>query len=93
MASSTNGVASRASGTRSAATSPAERTGRVRWGPGLNVTSTPMAGSGTRMSENRMAASTSRRRTGCSVISHASAGVRQHVRKSAFARSARYSGR
>ena len=34
------------------------------------------------MSENRIAASTPSRATGCSVISHASSGVRQQVRKS-----------
>ena len=93
IASSTNGVASRASGARSAATSAAERTGRARWGPGLNVTSTPIAGSGTRMSEKRIAASTPSLVTGCSVISQASSGVWQQVRKSARSRSARYSGR
>ena len=40
-----------------------------------------------------MAASTPSRRTGCSVISQASSGVRHDARKSCCARSARYSGR
>src|SRR5512143_2697657 len=92
-ASITNGVASSAEATRSDSTSARVRTSRSSTGPGWNSTGTPIAGSGTRMSENRMAASTPRRRTGWSVISQASSGVRHEARKSCRSRSSRYSGR
>ena len=55
-------------------------------------TPTPAAYSGTTMSLNRMAASTPCRRTGCSVISQVSSGVRQACSMPVSARSARYSG-
>ena len=67
--------------------------GRATCGPGLNSSSTPMASSGTMMSEKMMAASSAKRRSGCRLASTASSGVRQTVRKSARSRNARYSGR
>ena len=47
-----------------------------------------MASSGSRMSANRIAASTPTRRTGWTVTSATSSGVRQRVRKSTSARTA-----
>ena len=76
-------------------TSASVRTGSASTGPvpGTMSTPTPAAYSGTTMSENRMAASTPCRRTGCRVISQANSGVRQAASMAVSARSARYSGR
>jgi hypothetical protein len=60
--------------------------------PGRMSRSTPAAASGTTMSENRIAASTRCRRTGCSVISVIISGSRQASSIAVSARSARYSG-
>ena len=54
--------------------------------------SMPAARSGTTMSENRIAASTPCRRTGCSVISQTSSASKQACSIVFLARSARYSG-
>src|SRR5687767_15217332 len=56
-------------------------------------TSMPIPSSGTTMSENRIAASTLRRRTGWSVTSAARSGVRHISRMSWPSLSFRYSGR
>ena len=53
---------------------------------------TPIATSGTTMSEKKIAASTPCRRTGCRVISVISSGVRQASSIELPARRARYSG-
>ncbi len=53
----------------------------------------PIASGTTRMSLKRMAASTPRMSTGCSVTSAASSGVLHRVRNGTFARTALYSGR
>ena len=78
------------------ATSAAVRTGASSTGPTSAAISTPTPArrSGTMMSEKRMAASTPWRRTGCSVASAASSGVRQtsSIGRSTRRRSARYSG-
>ena len=78
-----------------AATSAADRTGCSSTGPRPATMSTPTPASfmGTTMSEKKMAASTPWRRTGCSVISAASAGVRQASSIPVPSRAARYSGR
>ena len=79
----------------SRATSASERTGRWITGPSPLANSSPTS-SGSRMSKmsaNRMAASTAKRRTGCSVTSAAAAGVRHSSRNPYRSRSARYSGR
>ena len=77
-----------------AATSAAVRTGRSRTGPrpGTISTSTPATRMGTTMSEKKMAASTSCRRTGWSVISAAIAGSRQASSMAVPWRRDRYSG-
>ena len=54
--------------------------------------STPAARSGTTMSENRIAASTSWRRIGCRVISQATSGSKHAASMLCRSRSARYSG-
>ncbi len=87
------GTSSGSSG-RSRSTSPSVRNGRSTTGPtpGLMSTSTPIARSGTTMSLNRIAASTSYRRSGCSVISVTSSG-RVHDSSIAMpSRTLRYSG-
>ena len=62
--------------------------------PSTNQTLRPRASGTTRMSENKIAASKPKRRTGCKVTSVANSGVKQRSRKPpAFARTARYSGR
>ena len=62
--------------------------------PSVKNSSSPMASGMVRMSENRIAASSGKRRSGCSVTSQASSGVVHSVLKSpAFSRTARYSGR
>ncbi|PQM47259.1 hypothetical protein C1Y40_02559 [Mycobacterium talmoniae] len=78
----------------SAATSAAVRTGWAITGPtsGTMSSSTPASRSGTTMSENRIAASTSWRRTGCRVISATSSASKQAASMLCWARSARYSG-
>src|SRR5205807_3258942 len=60
--------------------------------PALSSTSTPMALSGTTMSEKRMAASTPSRRTGCMVTSAASSGVWMMSNMPYCSRTIRYSG-
>src|SRR5438309_694507 len=57
------------------------------------MSSIPIASGTTRMSLKRMAASTPRISTGCSVTSAARSGVLQSWRKLTFSRTARYSGR
>ena len=59
----------------------------VKWKP------MPMGSSGSRMSAKMMAASSSKRRSGCSVTSAAMSG-RMHISTNeSFSRMARYSGR
>ena len=60
--------------------------------PATISTPTPMAASGTTMSEKKIAASTQWRRTGCRVISVISSGVRHASSIEVPTRSARYSG-
>ena len=78
----------------SAATSAAVRTGESTTGPVPGTMSTPIPArySGTTMSENRMAASMSWRRTGCRVISQVRSGVRHASSIALSRRRARYSG-
>ena len=54
---------------------------------------TPIAVSGIRMSEKRIAASNPNRSMGCAVTSAHSSGVWQISRNPCFSRTARYSGR
>ncbi len=62
--------------------------------PASNVNFCPSAWGTTRISENRIAASKPNRRTGCSVTSAASRGLKHKSRNDpAFARISRYSGR
>src|SRR6478752_3678107 len=77
-----------------AATSARVRTGLATTGPmpGLMSRSTPMALSGSTMSEKKMAASTPYRRTGWSVISTTRAGSMQDSSMPTPSRTARYSG-
>ena len=79
---------------RSAATSAADRIGLAMTGPrpGTISTSTPASFTGITMSLKKIAASTPWRRTGCSVISLASSGVRQASSIALPTRSSRYSG-
>ena len=79
---------------RSAATSAPVRTGWAITGPtsGTMSRSMPAPRSGTTMSENRIAASTPCRRTGCRVISQISSASKQACIMVCLARSARYSG-
>ncbi len=76
------------------ATSAALRIGAAMTGPtpGSISTSIPASFSGTTMSEKKMPASTSCRRTGWQVISAAIAGFRQASSMVVPSRSARYSG-
>src|SRR3954469_7300369 len=96
---SASSIGASASSGRSCATrsarSAASRIGRANTGPrpGTMSTSTPASFSGTTMSLKKMAASTPCRRTGCTVISAASSGVRQASSIAVPARDARYSGR
>ena len=78
----------------SASTSATERTGAATTGPtpGLISMSTPATTSGSTMSENRIAASTPCRRTGCRVISVTRSGSWQAASIAVPARRARYSG-
>ena len=64
---------------RSASTAAAVRTGRSSTGPGAKPRPRPRPSSGVMMSENRIAASSGKRRIGCSVASAASSGVRISV--------------
>ena len=75
-------------------TSAMLRTGCSITGPtsGTMSSSMPEARSGTTMSENRIAASTPWRRTGCSVISVISSASKHACIMVFLARSARYSG-
>ena len=77
-----------------AMTSARVRTGLAITGPtsGTMSRSTPAPRSGTTMSENRIAASTPCRRTGCRVISQISSGSKQASIMVFLARRARYSG-
>ena len=94
MASATNPVRSTGSGTASFSMSAGVRSGEGKCGPlSPSSSSIPMASVGMRMSEKMIAASTPRRRTGCTVTSAARSGVLQRGRKSIFSRMARYSGR
>src|ERR1700761_3668742 len=62
--------------------------------PASKRTERPSACGTTRMSENRIAASKPKRRTGCSVTSAANSGVKHSLRKPpALARTSRYSGK
>jgi hypothetical protein len=72
------------------------RTGRSNFGPSPSTKyrPRPIASGTVRMSENRIAASRSKRSSGCSVTSQASSGfVARPMKLPAFARVARYSGR
>jgi hypothetical protein len=64
--------------------SPSSSKSSASVGPWLAMirTSMPVAARGTMMSENRIAASTSIRRTGCSATSAAASGSRVRVRTS-----------
>ena len=75
-------------------TSARVRTGSAMTGPtsATMSRSTPAARRGTTMSENRIAASTPSRRTGCSVISQISSGSKQASIMVWPDRSRRYSG-
>ena len=75
--------------------SRAPRMGRSMTGPSslLKWNPIPMGSSGSRMSANTMAASRSKRRSGCSVTSAATSGRRHISTKLIFSRMARYSGR
>ena len=79
---------------RRAATPAASRIGSATTGPtpGTMSRSTPMALSGTTMSEKKMAASTPCRRTGWSVISTTRSGVKQDASIAVPSRILRYSG-
>ena len=66
----------------SASTWARVRIGWASFGPGLNVIRTPSASSGNRMSEKTIAASSGKRRSGCSDTSTARSGVLHKVRKS-----------
>src|SRR5256714_3497463 len=74
---------------------PAWRMGRVIWGPSpaANVRPSPSGSNGSRMSANRIAASTPRRSTGWSVTWAASSGLWHRSSSECFCRSRRYSGR
>ena len=78
-----------------ARTSSRVRTGWSRTGPlpGTMSTLTPASFMGMTMSEKKMPASTLWRRTGCTVISAASSGVRQASSMGMPSRTWRYSGR
>ena len=93
-ASSTGPKASSGSGTRSFSTSASVRTGSSTTGPtpSTSRTSTPIPSTGVMMSANITAASTSCRRTGCSVTSAHSSGVWATSKKLWRSRRARYSG-
>ncbi len=70
---------------------------RIGWAttgptPGTMSRSTPIALSGTTMSEKKIAASTPNRRTGCRVISVIMSGRLQASSIAVPSRSARYSG-
>jgi hypothetical protein len=84
------------SGTASRAMAASSRTGWRNFGPSPSTkySSRPIASGMVRMSENRMAASSGKRRSGCRVTSQAISGVLAMARKlPALARVARYSGR
>src|SRR4051812_3647327 len=94
MVSSTNPSDSRGSGTRSRSTSARDRSGSGKCGPlSSSSSASPIASETTRMSLNRMAASTPRRSTGWIVTSAARSGVLQSSRNPTFDRIARYSGK
>src|SRR5438445_64735 len=78
----------------SAATCAASRIGRAIAGPSPAVKArpSPSGSNGSRMSANRMAASTPSRATGCNVTWAASSGWWHSSRMECLARSARYSG-
>src|SRR3954469_10972247 len=90
----TYGVSASGSSGRNRWRSAARAKGRSTTGPTPCAMSTPnpTAATGTTMSENRMAASTPWRRTGCRVISAASSGWRTASRMLPVPRMARYSG-
>ena len=88
----TYGMSASGSNGRSRSRSAADVNGSATTGPGARSISSPMAVSGTTMSEKRMAASTPSRRTGCIVTSAASSGVRMTSNIPCFSRMARYSG-
>src|SRR5262249_11442244 len=92
--SSTHGTDSSGSGTTSRSTSAIDRTGAPTTGPTFSTssTSTPIPRTGSMMSANITAASTSCRRTGCSVTSAQSAGCRAISTNPYRLRSSRYSG-
>jgi hypothetical protein len=84
------------SGTPSLPIAVASRTGRSNFGPSPSTkySPRPIASGMVRMSENRIAASRSNRRSGCRVISQAISGFLAMARKlPALARVSRYSGR
>ena len=93
-ASITNGIVSWGSGTTRRATSRAVRTGFASTGPlaSVNSTGTPIASTGIRMSEKRIAASTPSCSTGSRVTCVASSGFLHSSMKVCFLRIARYSG-
>jgi hypothetical protein len=91
--SSTNGTSRAGTSGGSASICASVRIGSRTTGPGSNFSSTPIPCSGVMMSLKRIAASSSKRRSGCRVTSAASSGVRVSVSKSTLARTARYSGR
>ncbi len=92
--SNTKPTASSTSTAGSARAAAAVRTGRAMRGPspGVNSSPTPSGSSTSRMSAKRIAASTPRRSTGCSVTSAAASGLLHSSRKPSRARTARYSG-
>ncbi len=84
------------SGTRSRAIDASSAVVRANRGPSpsAKLSPSPIASGTVRMSENRIAASSGKRSSGCSVTSVASEGVCASLRKlPAFARVALYSGR
>ena len=96
VAATASRITSRAASSRtgSAATSSAVRTAWPSTGPtpGWISTSTPARRRGTTMSEKKIAASTSWRRTGCIVISRTRSGMRQESSIPIPSRTWRYSG-
>src|SRR3954447_23263887 len=92
--SSVHGTDSSGTGTTSRSTSASDRIGEAITGPTFSTssTSTPIPRTGSMMSANITAASTSCRRTGCSVTSAQSSGWRAISNSPYCLRSSRYSG-
>ena len=94
IASRSGANASSGSGSRSRSTSASVRTGSATTGPtpSTRSTSSPSPITGVTMSANITAASTSCRRTGCSVTCAQSSGVFATSKNACRSRTARYSG-